>query len=165
MWFVSGVVMTYVGYPKLTAAEHLQHRPPLGDGAGLLAPHAALQAAGVQGPLRELRLAAARCGRQVYLAVPQAAASEAGRRRRLAPGGGTVAIDAASCRRLRGADIQVALASAAASAGPTLPEAAVHDLGTVQEDAFTHSRGLDAHRPCTGSRWTMPTAPGCTCPA
>ncbi|MBS0426721.1 MAG: PepSY domain-containing protein [Proteobacteria bacterium] len=147
MWFVSGVVMMYVGYPKLTAAERLQHLPPLGDGAGLLSPHSALQAAGVDGPLKELRLAAARGGRPVYLAVQQAAAPEAGQRRRAAPGGGTVVIDAASGRRLQGVDTEVALASAAAFAGPTSPQAAVHDLGTVQEDAFTHSRGLDAHRP------------------
>ena len=25
MWFVSGVVMMYVGYPKLTATERLEH--------------------------------------------------------------------------------------------------------------------------------------------
>ena len=29
MWFVSGVVMMYVGYPKLTQAERLAHLPPL----------------------------------------------------------------------------------------------------------------------------------------
>ena len=27
LWFVSGVVMLYVGYPKLTPAEHLAHLP------------------------------------------------------------------------------------------------------------------------------------------
>ena len=29
MWFVSGVVMMYVGYPKLTQAERLAHLPDL----------------------------------------------------------------------------------------------------------------------------------------
>ena len=29
MWFVSGVVMMYVGYPKLTVAERLASLPPL----------------------------------------------------------------------------------------------------------------------------------------
>ncbi len=29
LWFISGVVMLYVGYPKLTPAEHLAHLPVL----------------------------------------------------------------------------------------------------------------------------------------
>ena len=29
LWFVSGLVMMYVGYPKLTQREHLVHLPPL----------------------------------------------------------------------------------------------------------------------------------------
>ena len=29
MWFLSGVVMMYVGYPKLTQAERLMNLPPL----------------------------------------------------------------------------------------------------------------------------------------
>lgn len=32
MWFISGVVMMYVGYPKLTAAERWSHLPPLDRG-------------------------------------------------------------------------------------------------------------------------------------
>jgi hypothetical protein len=27
MWFISGMVMMYVGYPKLTPAERLRHLP------------------------------------------------------------------------------------------------------------------------------------------
>ena len=69
LWFVSGIVMMSVGYPKLTEAERLQHLPPLGTGSGLLAPREALDAAGIAGPLKELRLAAASGGRAVYLAV------------------------------------------------------------------------------------------------
>ena len=34
MWFISGVVMMYVGYPKLTPAERLGHLAPL-DPAGV----------------------------------------------------------------------------------------------------------------------------------
>ena len=30
LWFFSGVVMLYVGYPKLTPREHLSHLPVLG---------------------------------------------------------------------------------------------------------------------------------------
>ena len=46
-WFVSGMVMMYVGHPKLTEAERLAHLPPLQGQAGLLAPQQALEAAGV----------------------------------------------------------------------------------------------------------------------
>ncbi|HRE14495.1 MAG TPA: hypothetical protein PLD37_09900, partial [Usitatibacteraceae bacterium] len=46
MWFVSGVVMMYVGYPKLTPAERLARLPPLAlpDGC-CVAPAKALAAA------------------------------------------------------------------------------------------------------------------------
>ncbi|MGB3879925.1 MAG: PepSY domain-containing protein, partial [Diaphorobacter nitroreducens] len=71
MWFVSGVVMMYVGYPKLTPAERLMHLPPLRGAAVALEPDQALAAARLQGPLRDLRLAVASGGRAVYLATPQ----------------------------------------------------------------------------------------------
>src|SRR6218665_449753 len=80
MWFVAGVVMMYVGYPKLTEAERLQHLPPLDASAPLLGQRQALNAAGIAGPLSELRLAAASGARAVYLALP-ARKAEAGRRR------------------------------------------------------------------------------------
>lgn len=148
LWFVSGVVMMYVGYPKLTQAERMAHLPALGDGVGLLAPRQALDAAGIAGPLKALRLAMARGGRAVYLAVPETApvASATGRRR-APPGGGTVVIDAVTGQRLQGLDAGLALASAAAYAGPAAEASGLRDLGEVQEDAFTHSRALDAHRP------------------
>ncbi|KAA9160182.1 PepSY domain-containing protein, partial [Delftia sp. BR1] len=38
LWFVSGMVMMYVGYPKLTQAERLRHLPALDGNAALLAP-------------------------------------------------------------------------------------------------------------------------------
>ena len=38
LWFLSGVVMMYVGYPKLTQQEHLQHLPGLtGNGCCITA--------------------------------------------------------------------------------------------------------------------------------
>lgn len=147
MWFVSGVVMMYVGYPKLTQAERLQYLPPLGDGATLLAPWQALDAAGLQGPLREFRLAAARGGTPVYMAVPDAPAAAGAGGRRSPPGSGTVVIDAVTGERLQSVDAALALASAAAYASSGRSLEGMQYLGTVQEDAFTHSRGLDAHRP------------------
>lgn len=142
MWFVSGVVMMYVGYPKLTAAERLQHLPPLDAEAPMLSPRQALDAAGIAGALQSLQLARARGGRAVYLAVPEQAAVPG--QRRAAPGRGTVVIDARSGAVLREVDQQTAVASAQAFAGPGT---VVRYEGTIDEDAFTHSRGLDAHRP------------------
>uniref|UniRef100_UPI000D37E103 PepSY domain-containing protein n=1 Tax=unclassified Variovorax TaxID=663243 RepID=UPI000D37E103 len=145
MWFVSGVVMMYVGYPKLTPEERLRHLPVLQFDQPVLGPRAALDAAGLAGPLQDLRLAAASGRRPVYLAVPaRDAAGDAAVQRRLPPGAGTVVIDARSGEVLREVTRERVLASAAAFAGPGV-EMAYRD--TVDEDAFTHSRGLDAHRP------------------
>jgi uncharacterized iron-regulated membrane protein len=131
MWFVSGVVMMYVGYPKLTEAERLGHLPVLDASAPLLAPRQALDAAGLAGPLKDLRLAAASGGRPVYLAG-------------MAARGGAVVIDARTGAVLREVDRERALASARAYAGEGV---AAEHRGTIDEDAFTHSRALDAHRP------------------
>ncbi len=143
MWFVSGMVMMYVGYPKLTEAERLAHLPPLDAAAPLLPPLQALRAAGIGEPIRELRLARASGGRAVYLATPllpalAAPGMSAGH------GAGTVVVDALTGERFPAVDAPRALATAAAYAGPGI---CLQYRGTVDEDAFTHSRGLDAHRP------------------
>ena len=143
MWFASGMVMMYVGYPKLTDDERLQHLPRLDANAALLAPVQALARAGIAGPLDELRLAAASGGRPVYLATPPRAAGGDGHKPP-PKGSGVVVVDAVSGARLQGAGQAHAMASAAAFAGPGVK---LSYLGTVDEDAFTHSRGLDAHRP------------------
>ncbi|WP_198972102.1 PepSY domain-containing protein [Xylophilus sp. ASV27] len=139
MWFISGVVMMYVGYPKLTEAERLQRLPPLMAENAWMSPHRALDAAGIAGPLKELRFAAASGGRAVYLAVPQQQATAPARH-----GSGVIVVDAGSGERLGVVDLRRALDSAAAYAGPGI---GMRHLGTVAEDAFTHSRALDAHRP------------------
>ncbi len=131
LWFVSGMVMIYVGYPKLTEAERLRHLPPLDGNAALLAPAEALRAAGIDGPLKDLRLHAGSAGRASYLATPE------GRRQ-------PVAIDAASGQVLGATSEAQALASARAFAGDGT---GLYYLGTVDEDAFSHSRALDIHRP------------------
>ena len=137
MWFVSGVVMMYVGYPKLTAHERLAHLPPLQAEAGLLPPQQALHLAGWQQPLRELRLSASRAGQPVYQLTPAKGLHQG-------PGTGTVMVDARTGRILPAADEATALASAAAWAGSS---SQLTYLGTLEEDAATHSRALDAHRP------------------
>lgn len=141
MWFVSGVVMMYVGYPKLTEAERLRRLPVLQAGQGLLPPAQALAAAGLQAPLASLRLAAASGGRPVYLAEPE---REDGAEKKTPPGSGTVVIDARSGARLASVGAAEALAAGRAWAGP---DTGLRHLGTIMEDAFTHSRGLDGHRP------------------
>ena len=142
MWFVSGVVMMYVGYPKLTEAERLQHLPRLDVSAPLLAPWQALDAAGIPGPLQELRLAAASGGHAVYLATPLREAPPG--KRRPPPGSGVIVVDAVTGTVLSEVDRARVLASAQAYAGAGVP---LDYRGTIGEDAFTHSRGLDAHRP------------------
>ncbi|RZJ22939.1 MAG: PepSY domain-containing protein, partial [Haliea sp.] len=143
MWFVSGVVMMYVGYPKLTEAERLQHLPALDAASVALTPVQALQMAGIAGPLQDLRLSVASGGRAVYLAVP-ARETAPGAGRRSPPGGGTVVIDAATGAVLREVVPADVLAAATAYGGAGVSPR--YD-GVIQEDAFTHSRGLDAHRP------------------
>ncbi len=133
MWFASGIVMMYVGYPKLTDAERLAHLPALSQTAPLLAPDVALARAGVSKPLDGLRLAASSGGRAVYVATPSAS----GKR-------GAIVIDAISGARVETVNAADALASAAAWAGPGVN---VHYQDVIDEDAFTHSRGLDAQRP------------------
>ena len=143
MWFLSGMVMMYVGYPKLTEEERLRHLPRLQADARLLAPAQALAAAGIAGPLDELRLAASSGGRPVYVATPARGDAPAGHKPP-PKGSGAVVIDAASGQRLQAVDAARALASAAAYAGPATR---LDYLGTIDEDAFTHSRALDPHRP------------------
>ena len=107
MWFVSGMVMMYVGYPKLTAHERLAHLPALQSQAGLLPPQQALHLAGWQQPLEELRLSASRAGQPVYQLTPVKGTHQKA-------GAGTVVVDARTGRLLPAADEATALASAAA---------------------------------------------------
>lgn len=144
MWFVSGVVMMYVGYPKLTPAERLAHLPPLRSATVALEPAEALRRAGVEGPLQDLRLAQASGDRAVYLAVPAPPEADASAPRRRRPQA-AVAIDATTGEVLRRVDRALATASAAAFAQGRSD--GIQYLGEVGEDAFTHSRALDAHRP------------------
>ncbi len=147
MWFLSGVVMMYVGYPKLTQAERLAHLPPLRSAmlgpARLLEPADALARAGLAGPLQDLRLAVASGGRAVYLVVPAAPTGDTAPRPRRAPA--PVVIDAITGEQLQRVDATRAIASARAFAQETNPS--IDYQGTIDEDAFTHSRALDAHRP------------------
>ena len=130
MWFISGVVMMYVGYPKLTPAERLGHLAPLDPAGVTVTPAQALAAAGLEDGAA-LSLSASRAGQAVYLAG-------GGRRAR------AKAVDAASGALLPVADERVAAATASAWFGGAYP---VRYAGAVAEDIYTHSRALDQHRP------------------
>ena len=128
LWFLSGMVMLYVGYPKLTPAEQLQGLPVLRATPDCCVPLArALQASGLKAP-PQWRLAAV-AGEPRYLFSD-------GRKT-------AVAVDAASGQRIGTVGREAAVASAAHFAGG----APVRWLSQDIEDPWTHSRALDAHRP------------------
>lgn len=141
-WFVSGMVMLYVGYPKLTADERLAALP-------------ALPAQGCCVPLAQA-VSAAQAHRATLPAAPgprRGAAGEdtwrltsvAGRPRLIVGDDGhqPVAVEATSGRVVTAVDRTDALAAAQHFA----QGAPVRWLDQVAEDAWTHSRALDAHRP------------------
>lgn len=127
LWFFSGVVMMYVGYPKLTPQEHLQSLPAL-DSSTCCAPLAQVQAALPPGStLRSLRLTSIG-GEPTYVA-----------------GLGKndfVAVNGQSGQRVAAVDVPQAIKSAKAFMHGTATY-----LGPITEDAWTHSRALDGHRP------------------
>ena len=146
MWFISGVVMMYVGYPKLTPAERLGHLAPLDPAGVTVTPAQALAAAGLEDGAA-LSLSASRAGQAVYLA---------GGGRRAAP----KAVDAASAL-LPVADERVAAATASAwFGGPTR-------CGTraqwTRTSTRTRARWIRTGR-CTASTRPIRTTPGSTSP-
>lgn len=124
LWFISGTVMLFVGYPKLTPWERLGALPPL-------------QLAGCCKPLAQADIP--RDAREIVLTTVAGAPVW-----KVRDGGARLqAVDAASGRRLPPASRDTVLASARAF----VPGASAHYLGLLQEDRWTHSRSLDAHRP------------------
>jgi len=128
MWFVSGVVMMYVGYPKLTNAERLAAAPRLQAGDCCNPGEALQETAAGSGGLRSLRLVVAG-------GEPRFVASVARNRLMVA--------SAASGELADATDAQGARAAATAFA----PGARVIDVVLAEEDAWTHSRALDPFRP------------------
>jgi uncharacterized iron-regulated membrane protein len=123
LWFVSGVVMLYVGYPKLTQSERLSHLPPLPADCC-----AELPAQWAQTPLKSLRLTS--LGGQPYYLLTQ-------------PDGQSIVLNAQSGETLSAVDSNWVLANARQYSG----NASVHYLQQLDEDMWTHSRALDAERP------------------
>lgn len=170
LWFLSGVVMMYVGHPKLTWQERLEHLPPLEASQPLLSPADAFQQAGIQGTVTDLRLANARAGQPVYIARIRPDARPAPDAPRPEPR--LLALDARTGTLLPPTDPATALASAQVyleqgglshpSSSSALPAssprqpspAGAQDTpgkplyqGITVEDAHTHSAAMDLHRP------------------
>lgn len=128
LWTVSGIVMLYVGYPRLLPDERLSRLPPLAAGQCCVPVEAALARTAAADPVLAVTLTSV-AGRPYY---------------RLTQGaGGLLMVDAVTGRLAAEVDDAVALASARAF----LPGAGTQVRGRVQDDRWTHSRALDAHRP------------------
>jgi len=124
LWFISGMVMLFVGYPKLTPWERLAGKPAL----PLLAYADVAQVLRQSASATEIVLTS-NGGAPVY---------------RVRDASGQVsAFDAATGQRQDSADAATALVAARAF----LPGAAAHYQGLVREDRWTHARSLDPHRP------------------
>ncbi len=146
LWFLSGVVMMYVGYPKLTPLERLGRLPDLAlNNACCVSPQQALQAAKKllaeephtntapsrvrdRGMPPDLRLAM--LGDTPYWLV-----SDGPHR--------PVSVNAITGKAIQRFDEEHALAVASAFAPQNHPRL----METIRQDIFTVSRGLDVHRP------------------
>ena len=124
MWFVSGVVMMYVGYPKLTLQERLAALPVLDAKTCCTLPSLAAEP-------QSVRLTSIG-GTQQFVVEPR--------------DGQPTAYDAATGTAVASITEAAALRSARAYLG----EVHLAYLGRIAEDAWTHSRALDAHRPFHG---------------
>ncbi|MEH6566657.1 MAG: PepSY domain-containing protein [Halopseudomonas sp.] len=127
MWFFSGVVMMYVGYPKLTPREHLAHLPPLALEGCCIDP-VSLAADDPDGTLQSVRLTSLRGEPHYVLGYAD---------------GGRVVVNARSGERVT----SISPAQALQAAQQFAPNTPMQAQGLIDEDAWTHSRGLDAERP------------------
>lgn len=121
LWFLSGIVMLYVGYPKLTPAERLGGLPVLAASECCASPET-LAHAGQGLTLTSIR------GQPTYV---------------VSTAGGPRAYSALTGEP----DGAVTQTMALAAAQVFWPQAVPQYDQLVQEDRWTHSRGLDRHRP------------------
>ena len=128
LWFVSGVVMLFVGYPKLTPWERMRALPALDPVRCCVPVDAALSATGASGRAQEVVLTSVN-GRPTY-------------RIRTADGK-YLLVNATDGKPMTSVDA----GSAMGAARLFVADPGGHYMGLIQEDRWTHSRGLDAHRP------------------
>lgn len=137
-WFVSGVVMMYVGYPKLTVAERLEALPALPADGCCVALALARAEVPAPPPAPSARRGAVSTDTWRLTSVagqPRYIFNEEGRY--------PAAVDALTGRLIATVSSEAAQASAQHFAGGVPGRW----LKQVQEDAWTHSRALDGHRP------------------
>jgi len=127
LWFVSGMVMLFVGYPKLTPAERLAALPPLAAGC-CIEPAQALARSHHPAAVQAITLTSI-AGRAHYQLLEH--------------DGRTTQVDAATGALAPKPDAQAAVAAARMFK----PGAPARYAGLVVEDRWTHSRGLNPHRP------------------
>lgn len=125
LWFVSGMVMLFIGYPKLTPDERLAALPVLGEARNLQ--ELSVLPAAVQAEPESVALTTLR-GEPAYV---------------VRTGSNVGAWSAYTGQALLPVSAQRAEASAAQFAGGQAFVGAIR----VDEDRWTHSRALDAHRP------------------
>lgn len=125
LWFVSGMVMLFIGYPKLTPGERLAALPALGDARGWQGP--SILPAAVQAEPESVALTTLR-GEPAYV---------------VRSGNHVGAWSGYTGQALLPVLAQRAEASAAQFAGGQ----ALVGATRVEEDRWTHSRALDVHRP------------------
>jgi uncharacterized iron-regulated membrane protein len=128
-WFVSGMVMMYVAFPRLTEAERHAALPAIAWGSVVLDPGTALARAGLA-PEDMRRIDLAMLGDEpVWRILPWTGARRA--------------LSARDGRRIAGAD--AALARAVASHHPAARDPAVRDL--ITRDLWTVHQRYDGARP------------------
>lgn len=125
LWFVSGMVMLFIGYPKLTPGERMAALPALGDARGWQG--LSILPAAVQVEPESVALTTLR-GEPAYV---------------VRSGSNVGAWSAVTGQALLPVSAQRAEASAAHFAGGQAFVGATR----VEEDRWTHSRALDVHRP------------------
>jgi uncharacterized iron-regulated membrane protein len=127
LWFVSGMVMLFVGYPKLTPWERLGGLPSLPASSCCVAVEAALAKSRAPGEVKGIVLTSIG-GRPQYVLLDA--------------DGGRFAVDAVSGER-----VAVGPTQALAAARSFMHGAGGEYAGLVIEDRWTHSRSLNPHRP------------------
>ncbi|WP_313706641.1 PepSY domain-containing protein [Massilia sp.] len=126
LWFVSGMVMLFVGYPKLTPWERLGGLPVLPSSGCCIGLEAALAQSRAPGEVTSIVLTSIG-GRPHYV---------------LSEGdGGRLAVDAVT-----GVRLVVGPAQALAAARSFMHGVGGEYAGLVIEDRWTHSRSLNPHR-------------------
>jgi PepSY-associated transmembrane protein len=128
LWFISGIVMLFVGYPKLTSTEHLQSLPALFADTDYIDVNQAISATKQTETPVEVRLSSIANEPHYLIRYPDRA---------------VIAIDALTGQKIEKTKQLQALASAQAF----YPAAKTEYLGLIEYDSWTLSRGLDTERP------------------